>query len=72
MLCLLFTQRKGIGVAEQYAYGASVNAVAARDKDPHLYSLALTPSEIVELGECEERCNCTVSCQFGSRCIGVP
>lgn len=63
---------EGIGVAEQYAYGASVNAVAARDKDPHLYSLALTPSEIVELGECEDDATVRLAASLGADVLECP
>ena len=63
---------EGIGVAEQYAYGASVNAVASRAKDPHLYSLALTPSEIVELGECEDDATVRLAASLGADVLECP
>ena len=59
-------------IAEQYAYGVSVNARPMAGRDPQLYSLALTPSEIVEAGDCEDDDAVALAASLGADVLECP
>ena len=65
----LYTTRDR-SVAEHYAYGASANTPDDTGNKQHqVYSLGLTPSEIVDLGDCENNKNVRKAHRLGADVI---
>ena len=59
------------GIAEQYAYGASVNAPTGQ-ADPRLYDLVLVPNEIVEAGDCTDDETVDAASRLGADVLECP
>ena len=57
--------------AEEYAYGASSGGLAEGEK-PHLYSVVVTPDEIVDMGDCTNDRKIRESIKLGADVIECP